>query len=83
MTKQKKFILAENEIPTQWYNILADMPNKPLPPIHPATKQPLTWQETFTSYSSGNQATIDLAGFGAYIPRGMFKTGIGYGASLD
>ena len=46
MTKQKKFILAENEIPTQWYNILADMPNKPLPPIHPATKQPLTWQES-------------------------------------
>ena len=45
MTKQKKFILAENEIPTQWYNILADMPNKPLPPIHPATKQPLTWQD--------------------------------------
>jgi tryptophan synthase beta chain len=45
MTKQKKFILAENEIPTQWYNILADMPNKPLPPIHPVTKQPLTWQD--------------------------------------
>ena len=43
--KQKKFILQENEIPTQWYNILADMPNKPLPPIHPATKQPLTWQD--------------------------------------
>ena len=43
--KQKKFILEENEIPKQWYNILADMPNKPLPPIHPATKQPLTWQD--------------------------------------
>ena len=45
MAKQKKFILQESEIPTQWYNILADMPNKPLPPIHPATKQPLTWQD--------------------------------------
>lgn len=45
MTKQKKFILSESEIPTQWYNILKDMPNKPLPPIHPATKQPLTWQD--------------------------------------
>ncbi|MBR0276383.1 MAG: TrpB-like pyridoxal phosphate-dependent enzyme [Prevotella sp.] len=43
--KQKKFILEESEIPKQWYNILADMPNKPLPPIHPATKQPLTWQD--------------------------------------
>ncbi|MBR0181779.1 MAG: TrpB-like pyridoxal phosphate-dependent enzyme [Bacteroidaceae bacterium] len=40
--RQKKFILHENEIPTQWYNIMADMPNKPLPPIHPATKQPLS-----------------------------------------
>ena len=41
MSKQKKFILQESEIPTQWYNIQADMPNKPLPPIHPVTKQPL------------------------------------------
>ncbi len=39
--RQKKFILQEKEIPTQWYNIMADMPNKPLPPIHPVTKQPL------------------------------------------
>ena len=41
-TKQKRYFLSEDEIPTQWYNILADMPNKPLPPIHPGTKQPLT-----------------------------------------
>ena len=41
MSKQKKFILQESEIPTQWYNIQADMVNKPMPPIHPATKQPL------------------------------------------
>ena len=41
MSRQKKFILQESEIPTQWYNIQADMPNKPMPPIHPATKQPL------------------------------------------
>ncbi len=39
--KQKRFILQENELPTAWYNIQADMPTKPLPPIHPATKQPL------------------------------------------
>ena len=45
MSKQKKFLLQENEIPTQWYNILADMPHKPLPPIHPATKQPLGWKD--------------------------------------
>jgi tryptophan synthase beta chain len=39
--KQKRFILQENELPTAWYNIQADMPTKPLPPIHPVTKQPL------------------------------------------
>jgi tryptophan synthase beta chain len=41
MSKTKKFFLNENEMPTQWYNIVADMKNKPLPPLHPGTKQPL------------------------------------------
>lgn len=40
--KSKKFILSEKELPTQWYNIAADMVNKPLPPLHPGTKQPVT-----------------------------------------
>ena len=39
--RQKKFILQESELPTQWYNIQADMPNKPLPPLNPQTHQPL------------------------------------------
>jgi tryptophan synthase beta chain len=39
--RQKRFILQENEIPTHWYNIQADMPNKPLPPLNPATHKPL------------------------------------------
>lgn len=37
----KKILLSENEIPKQWYNIVADMENKPLPPLHPQTKQPM------------------------------------------
>ena len=41
MEKFKKIILSEKEMPRQWYNIMADMPNKPLPPLHPATKQPV------------------------------------------
>ncbi len=41
MTKTRKILLNEKEMPTQWYNILADMPNKPLPPLHPGTKQPI------------------------------------------
>ena len=42
MSKQKRFILQEKDLPTQWYNIQAEMPNKPLPPIHPATHEPLS-----------------------------------------
>ncbi|MFR9167001.1 MAG: TrpB-like pyridoxal phosphate-dependent enzyme [Dysgonomonas sp.] len=38
---KKKIILNENDIPRQWYNIVADMKNKPLPPLNPQTKQPL------------------------------------------
>ncbi len=41
MEKLKKIILSENEIPRHWYNIVADMANKPLPPLHPGTKQPV------------------------------------------
>lgn len=37
----KRFILPESEIPTQWYNIQADMPVKPLPFLHPATRKPI------------------------------------------
>lgn len=39
--KNKKIILTEKEIPTHWYNIVANMPNKPLPPLHPGTKEPI------------------------------------------
>jgi len=41
MEKIKKIFLNENEMPRQWYNIVADMPNKPLPPLHPVTRQPI------------------------------------------
>lgn len=38
----KKFLLEEKEMPTQWYNIAADLANPPLPPLHPGTKQPIS-----------------------------------------
>jgi tryptophan synthase beta chain len=41
MEKFRKIILSESEMPRQWYNIVADMPNKPLPPLDPATKKPI------------------------------------------
>ena len=39
--KETKINLSEKEIPRQWYNISADMPNLPKPPLHPGTKQPV------------------------------------------
>ncbi len=39
--KTRKFTLSEQDIPDKWYNIIADMPNKPLPPLHPGTKEPI------------------------------------------
>ncbi|MBD8348438.1 MULTISPECIES: TrpB-like pyridoxal phosphate-dependent enzyme [unclassified Dysgonomonas] len=41
----KKILLSENEIPKQWYNIVADMVNKPLPPLNPATKEVLSAED--------------------------------------
>jgi len=39
--KETKIVLSEKEIPKQWYNIMADMPNLPRPPLHPGTLQPV------------------------------------------
>lgn len=35
-----KILLSEKDIPRQWYNIMADMPNLPKPPLNPGTKKP-------------------------------------------
>jgi tryptophan synthase beta chain len=35
---QTKIILEESDIPTHWYNVVADMPNPPLPPLGPDGK---------------------------------------------
>ncbi|HPH20058.1 MAG TPA: TrpB-like pyridoxal phosphate-dependent enzyme, partial [Haliscomenobacter sp.] len=39
--QNRKTLLTEQEIPDKWYNIVADMPNKPLPPLHPGTREPI------------------------------------------
>lgn len=51
MSKTKKIILQENEIPTQWYNVVADMKNKPLPLIHPGTKEPLKAEDLYPLFA--------------------------------
>ena len=40
-----KIYLEENEMPTQWYNVRADMKNKPAPLLNPATLKPMTAEE--------------------------------------
>ena len=48
---QKRYFLTEEEIPTHWYNIQADMVNKPLPPLNPATKQPLKAEDLYPIFA--------------------------------
>ena len=38
---QHKILLTEDQIPTQWYNIIPDLPSPPPPPLHPGTMQPV------------------------------------------
>lgn len=49
--KQKKFILPESQIPTQWYNLMADMKNKPKPMLNPATKEPIKAEDLYPIFS--------------------------------
>lgn len=51
MSKQKRFFLQEDQIPTQWYNIQADMINKPMPPLNPATKKPLKPEDLYPIFA--------------------------------
>jgi len=40
--EQYKYLLNESDLPTQWYNINADMPVDPTPVLNPITKEPIT-----------------------------------------
>lgn len=39
--RETKIVLPDKEMPKKWYNIMADMPNMPKPPLHPATLKPV------------------------------------------
>lgn len=49
--RTKKFLLSEEQIPTAWYNIGADMIRKPAPMLHPATKMPLTPEDLYPIFA--------------------------------
>ena len=40
-----KIYLNEDEMPKYWYNVRADMKNKPAPLLNPATHEPMTAEE--------------------------------------
>jgi len=40
-----KILLTEDEMPTQWYNIIPDLPEPMAPPLHPGTLQPATAED--------------------------------------
>lgn len=43
--EQMKIVLADSEIPRQWYNILSDMPTPMSPPLHPGTGKPIAAED--------------------------------------
>jgi oligopeptide/dipeptide ABC transporter ATP-binding protein len=40
-----KYTLSESDIPTRWYNVLADLPGEPDPPLNPETLEPMGPEE--------------------------------------
>lgn len=51
--KQTKVVLDESQMPTHWYNIVADLPTPPPPHLHPGTQQPLTPQDLAPLFPAG------------------------------
>lgn len=45
MSGQIKYLLDENDIPTHWYNLVADLPERPPRPLHPRTHEPMSAAE--------------------------------------
>src|SRR6202161_1989332 len=41
MDRQVKYVLQESEMPREWYNVIADLPAPPPPPLHPGTREPV------------------------------------------
>jgi tryptophan synthase beta chain len=39
--RQVKYVLQESEMPRDWYNVIADLPSPPPPPLHPGTREPV------------------------------------------
>lgn len=62
-----KIYLEETEMPKEWYNVRADMKNKPAPLLNPATLQPMTFDE-LTPVFCDELVKQELDDTNAYIP---------------
>lgn len=51
--KQIKVVLDESQMPTHWYNIVADLPTPPPPHLHPGTQQPLVPEDLAPLFPMG------------------------------
>jgi tryptophan synthase beta chain len=51
MLESKKFLLQESDIPTAWYNLVADMPVKPRPILNPKTKEPMKAEDLYPMFA--------------------------------
>ena len=49
-----KTYLDESEMPQKWYNLRADMKNKPAPLLNPGTRKPMTAEEVALGLQKGN-----------------------------
>lgn len=64
-----KFTLEEKDMPTSWYNILADLPLQMAPPLNPKTMEPVTPEELASIFPTAvieqevsKQPAIDIPG---------------------
>lgn len=51
MLESKKYLLQESDIPTSWYNVVADMKVKPRPILNPTTKEPMMAEDLYPLFA--------------------------------
>lgn len=49
--RQERYFLQESDLPRQWYNIQADMKNKPMQMLNPATHEPLKAEDLYPIFA--------------------------------
>lgn len=74
---QKRYFLQEDQIPSQWYNIQADMKTKPAPMLDPSTKEPVSVESLSAIFSEAcSRQELDFSNRWIDIPdevREMYK----------